>query len=165
MLSDEITKYIGKEIGVRTFEVEKGAIKRFADSVDEQNPLYYDEEYAKKSRYGAIIAPPGFISSPWLVGRVSRYEREHESATDIRGEAIAQLMKAGYTRLVDGGVEYDFLEPVRAGDTVTATSVIKDITEREGKTGKMAFMISEITYTNQKGNIVAKARGTSIHRM
>ncbi|MCJ7743240.1 MAG: MaoC family dehydratase N-terminal domain-containing protein [Dehalococcoidales bacterium] len=43
-------------------------------------------------------------------------------------------------------------------------SVVKDVMEREGRTGKMAFMITETTYTNQKGEVVAKARGTSIHR-
>ena len=164
MLPEEITNYIGKEIGVRTFEAEKGAIKRFADAVDDQNPLYYDEEYAQKSRHGSIIAPPGFISALWFTRPVTKYEREHEPAGNIRDEALAQLTNAGYTRLLDGGMEYDFLEPVRAGDTITATSAIKDIFEREGKTGKMAFVITETTYTDQNGKIVARARQTLIKR-
>ena len=42
-------------------EVEKGAIKKYADAVDDHNPLYWDDEYAKNSRYGSIIAPPGFF--------------------------------------------------------------------------------------------------------
>jgi hypothetical protein len=42
--------------------------------------------------------------------------------------------------------------------------MIKDIIEREGKTGKMAFITTETTYINQNGDLVAKARGTSIQR-
>ena len=62
MLPEEVTKLIGKAGEVRVFQVEKGAIERFADAADDQNPLYYDEEYARNSRYGSIIAPPGFFS-------------------------------------------------------------------------------------------------------
>ena len=41
--------------------VERGAIARFAEAVDDPNPLYSDLEYAQNSRYGSIIAPPGFF--------------------------------------------------------------------------------------------------------
>ena len=74
------------------------------------------------------------------------------------------LTKAGYSRLLDGGVEYECFLPIRAGDTLTAYSRIADITEREGKTGKMAFTITETTYVNQNGDLVVKARGTMICR-
>ena len=74
------------------------------------------------------------------------------------------MAKAGYRRSVDGGIEYEFFYPVRAGDTLTASSMIKDIVEREGETGKLVFVITETTYTNQNGDLVAKVRGTSIGR-
>jgi acyl dehydratase len=74
------------------------------------------------------------------------------------------LVQAGYWRVLDGGMEYEFFKPVKAGDTIKSVSVVKDIVEREGRTGKMVLMITETTYTNQKGEVVAKARGTSIHR-
>lgn len=164
MLPEEITKLIGQVTGTSIFEVEKEAIRRFADAVDDSNPLYWDEEYAKKSRYGSIIAPPGFISSPWLSGRPTKWPKRGATSSETRGDLRVALAEAGYGRVLDGGMEYEFFGPVRAGDTITASSSIKDVIGREGRTGKMAFVISETTYTNQNGELVAKARATSIHR-
>lgn len=164
MLPEEITQFIGKETGTSIFEVERETIRRFADAVDDPNPLYWDEEYAKKSRYGSIIAPPGFISSPWFSGRPTKWGGRDTTSAEETRELMLALIKVGYGRVLDGGMEYEFFAPVRAGDTITASSVIKDIIGREGRTGKMAFLFTETTYTNQNGEVVAKARGTSIHR-
>ena len=161
MLSEEASKLIGKAEDVSVFEVEKETIRRFADAVGDQNPLYLDEECARNSRYGSIIAPPGFISSPWF----SR-PKSGAPSSDVGGELRTALVKAGYTNpsLIDAGIEYEFLRPVRAGDTIVFTSMVKEIIEREGKIGKMTFVITETTYTNQNGDLVAKARGTLIQR-
>jgi len=165
MLPEEITKFIGQAVGTSIFEVERETIRRFADAVDDPNPLYWDEEYAKKSRYGSIIAPPGFISSPWFSGRPTKWpERGATSSEAEVADLFTALVIAGFWRVLDGGMEYEFFAPVQAGDTITASSVIKDIIGREGRTGKMAFLFTETTYTNQNGEVVAKARGTSIHR-
>jgi len=161
MLPEEVTKFIGQKTGTSVFQVQEEAIRRFADSVDDGNPLYWDEEYAKKSKYGSIIAPPGLICAPWYGSRPKKW-----GARGAGAEAMMQgpnLAKAGFGRVLDGGVEWEFLKPVKAGDTITAESVIKDIMVREGRTGKMAFVIRETTYTNQKSEVVAKTRGTSIH--
>ena len=166
MLPEEVTKLIGQAGEVRVFEVEKGAIKRFTDAVDDPNPLYWNEEYARNSRYGSIIAPPGFISTPWLSGRVTKWEKENAPPSDLRAQLRPALEKAGYTNPagVDAGIEYEFFLPVRAGDTIAASAMIKEITEREGRTGKMVFVITETTYTNQNAEIVAKSRGIGIQR-
>jgi len=37
------------------------AILKFADGIGDPNPLWSDGEYAKKTRYGSIIAPPSFL--------------------------------------------------------------------------------------------------------
>ena len=158
MLPDEVKEFIGKATDVRIFEVEKGAIRRFADAVDDPNPLYRDDEYARESRYGSIIAPPGFFGWP------SRQPRGAALATESRAGLMVALVEAGYARVLDGGMEYEFFAPIRAGDTLAASAVIKNIREREGSTGAMAFVITETTYTNQNGDVVARARSTSIHR-
>ena len=154
MLPEEVTKFIGTGGAGGTSEVEKGAIARYAEAVGDPNPLYWDEEYAKNSKYGSIIAPPGFFG--WPVRRA----RGSAEAAPPQGPNLA---KAGYGRVLDGGMEYEFINPIRAGDVLSSSSIIKDIMEREGRTGKMAFVIRETTYTNQKGEVVAKTRGTSIH--
>ena len=42
--------------------IEKGHIMMFARAIGDENPIYYDEEYAQ-DRLGGIIAPPTFIQS------------------------------------------------------------------------------------------------------
>jgi len=39
-------------------EITKSTIRRFAYGIGDDNPLWIDEEYAKKTKYGSIIAPP-----------------------------------------------------------------------------------------------------------
>ena len=60
-------------------------------------------------------------------------------------------------------MEYDFFKPVRAGNTITALSKIKDITVREGKSGKMAFFTIETAFTNQNDDLVCKSRSITIN--
>ena len=74
------------------------------------------------------------------------------------------MAKAGFPRLLDGGIEYEFYLPVRAGDILSAIQKIASITERETKTGKIAFSVTEMTYTKQNGDLVAKERSTLIYR-
>jgi acyl dehydratase len=44
-------------------EATRGAMRRFADGVGDDNPLWGDEEYAQSTRYGCIVAPPSFVFS------------------------------------------------------------------------------------------------------
>ena len=154
MLPEEIIKFIGKAEDSRLFEVERGAIRRYADAVDDQNPLYWDEEYARNSSHGSIIAPPGFFGWPTKWARGSTFPVFSEVMTEL----LAGLAEAGYSQTIDGSIEYEFFCPVRGGDTLSASSVIKDIKEREDKTGKAVFVIMETTYTNQNSDLVAKVR-------
>ncbi len=162
MASEDFAQYIGVPTGGSIFEVEKEPIRRFADAVGDTNPLYSDEEYAKKAGYRSIVAPPGYISIQWN----GRQRISAPEGGNARMGIMTLLREKGYTNPggVDGGIEYDFFKPVQAGDTITTSSMIKDVTEREGRTGKMAFMVNETTFTNQDGEIVAKARSTTIQR-
>lgn len=166
MLPEEITEFIGKSIGTVVCEVEKGSIKRFADAVGETNPLYWDEKYAEKTRYGSIIAPPGFFGWPVKLPRGMTFQRPTDISDppEVTENLRAALAKAGFWRVVDGGIEYEFFQPVCAGDVLTAKSIIKDIVGREGKTGKMAFMVMETAYHNQNNELAAMARATAIYR-
>jgi len=165
MLADEVAKFIGKSIGSVVCEVEKGSIKRFADAVDDPNPLYWDEEYAAKSRYGSIIAPPGFFGWPVKLPRGATFQKPTDvsDSPEVTDGIREVLAKAGYWRVVDGGMDCEFFQPVKAGDVLTAESLIKDIRERQGKSGKMAFVVNETAYNNQRGELVARAYATTIY--
>ena len=168
MLPEKVTKLIGTAGDVSIVEVERGAIKRYIDAVGDYNPLYWNEEYARESRYGSIIAPPSFFGwpvrpTPTSVGAFTDWPVKPGAEPEKEGlwDTIAE---AGYSRVVHGGVEAEHFAPVRAGDILAVLTKVADIFEREGKTGKMAFSVTETTYTNQRGELVAKVRNTMVHR-
>ena len=158
MLPEEVTRLIGKSGDTVIMEVEKGAIKRYADAVGDFNPIYWDEEYARNSRYGSIIAMPGFFGWP------TRWPESGPNSSKLREELFAALAQAGFKRALDGGIEYEFLSPIRAGDVLTALPRMTSIAERETKKGTLVFSVTETTYTNQSGDLVARVRQTLIHR-
>ncbi len=157
MLPEEVTNLKGKT-ETRTFDIEKGAIKKYAEAIEDTNPLYWDEEYARNSRYGSIIAPPGFNcwvpEDPETEGEPFVYIGYSQRFL-LRNEVLQALYKSGYTRVMDGGHAYDFFKPLRAGDTLFALYRIVDIVEKEGRLGKFAILMQETSYTNQHGEKVA----------
>ena len=153
MLPEEIKKYVGQTIDSSVFRVEKEPVRRFADAVGDPNPLYHDEEYARKSRFGAILAPPGFLSSLWFTGRTR--------AEDIGPTALMQaLAAAGHGRVLDTGIDYDFFQPVRVGDTIRSAAVVTNVVERAG----VVFVVIETTFTNQNDQTVMKSRSMTAHQ-
>ena len=136
-------KYVGMEVYHAELAVEKGAIKSFAEAIGDPNPLWNDEAKARKSRYGSIIAPPTFLRS-------------------LRAEHPEQLRDLPFNRLLDGGSEWEYFQPVRPGDRITAVTLIVDVFDRAGRSGQMLFIITETKYTNQFGELVATQKSTSI---
>ena len=47
--------------GINNEEATRMAILKFADGIGDPNPLWRNEEYAKKTRFGSIIAPPSWV--------------------------------------------------------------------------------------------------------
>jgi hydroxyacyl-ACP dehydratase HTD2-like protein with hotdog domain len=74
------------------------------------------------------------------------------------------LASGGFPRILDGGIEYEFYLPVRAGDILVASVMIEDIAEKEGKSGRMLVCQFQTTYLNQNGDLAAKSRQTFIAR-
>ena len=153
MIPESLQRIIGKVDPPRLMEVEKGSIRRYADAVGNDNPLYYDEEHAKKSRYGSIIAPPGFFGWP----------KTAAPSAGGMGAIMETLFEAGYGGILDGGISYEFYLPIRAGDTLVASPKFADASLKEGKT-KMMVCRLETSYLNQNGDLVAKAFHTLIGR-
>lgn len=144
VITDELTSKIGVEAPQVTIEIEKGMLRRLAEAVGDPNPLWQDEVKSRKSRYGEIIAPPALLLSAQM-----RRPRITPVETEL-------------TRVLDGGVEIEFYEPIRKSDVITMISKMVDLYERETKRGLMLFQISEIKYVNQFGEVVAKQRSTII---
>ncbi|MFQ5925523.1 MAG: MaoC family dehydratase N-terminal domain-containing protein [Dehalococcoidia bacterium] len=153
-LTDELKASIGTIIEPVIMEIERGAIRRYAAAIDDPDPLFHDVEYARSSRYGEMICPPGFFG--WPIKGAELIEE--------LGSLAPALARAGFPRILDGGVDFEFYLPVRAGDILTSYGKIADIRERTGRTGTMIFSVFETTFINQNGDLVAKRRATIISR-
>ena len=144
LITDEMRKAIGVESAPTVVDIEKDTIRRVADAIDDQNPLWRDEEYAKKTRYGGIVAFP-IILHPG--SRANRPPVQYEST--VRGGGLA-------------GDEWEFFEPVRPGDKLTITTHIAEFLEREGARGKVLLTVTQTTYKNQHGRVVMIEKRTNL---
>jgi len=148
LISPELRSWIGTEEDLGTEVVELGAIKRFADAIHDPNPLYRDEEYAKKTQYGGIIAPPTFIHTMRTVGYGS-----------IRPGPMPWPKTTG----LNGGNDFEFFLPMRPGDVISGKAKLVDIRTRQTRgLGPMIITVTEMTYTNQKGEVVGKQTSTGL---
>jgi acyl dehydratase len=151
LITEEMRKLIGVTLDTTVFKVEEGAIQRYAQAIGDPNPLFNDPDFASKTEYGRLLAPPGFTGWPVKAGRLSQ-------------TLLESLAKAGApSRILDGGVEFEFVEPIGAGDVLTATTKVANMTERETGLGKTLFITRESTVVNQKGSVVLRSRATRIH--
>ena len=146
-ITDEMKNLLGVESEPSVYQIEREPIRRWAEAIGDTNPLYHDEEYAKQKGHRALVAPPTFIT---------------QYAFPIKVGKSAGRVSSPFTRNLNGGNEYEFFKDVYAGDTLTATTKLADIREREGRLGKMLFVINETTFRDEKGEVVAKSRGTGI---
>ena len=89
------------------------------------------------------IAPPTFLRS---LGRAI--------PTLPDGESVP--------RALDGGSEWTYGAPVRAGDTITFSTQLEQLIEREGRMGPMLLATYLTEYVNQNGEVAATQRNTTI---
>jgi len=136
---------LGVESAPIHYDVEKGAIRKFAEAIGDEDAIYYDAKAAQAAGLKTIVAPPTFLCT-------------------FRAQELPDLKIAfGRVRL-NGGNAYEYYQPIYAGDTVTVTAKYADVAERTGRTGKMVFVSTELTFRNQHGEVVAKGRHTGIMR-
>ena len=146
VITEEMRSMLGVEVGPQVYEIEKGMIRKFAEAIDDPNPLWQDEAYAKKARYGSIVCPPTFLMALELTEQV----------------LWAKSVKCPLKGFLNGGNEFEYYQPIKLGDIISVTGKLVDPQEKEGKTGKIVIMLTEQTYTNQRGEVVAKGRSTFI---
>ena len=142
-VTEEVKKQIGMESESLTAEIERGAIRRFAEAVGDSNPIFNDEAAARHTPFGGMIAPPTFCRS------ISA------AIPDIK-------LNMPQFRGLDGGSEWEYFEPIRVGDRITVVSKVADLRESAGKLGPMVFITIETSYTNQFGQVCAIQRATGI---
>ena len=144
IVTEEVRSLIGTESEPHTVEIERGAIRRFAEAIGDGNPLFNSESEARHTRFGGMIAPPTFGRS--LSAAIPDVKLD-------MGESFRGL---------DGGSDWEYFEPIRPGDRITVQTKIADLRESAGRLGPMVFITTETSYTNQFGQVCALQRSTAI---
>jgi acyl dehydratase len=140
------TEAVGKQYDPAVYEVGLEKIREYANAVGEGNPVHHDREAAKAAGFRDVVAPPMFCvvySAPAM-------------APGILDPDVGINLAA----MVHGSQVFEWGEPVCAGDVITTTVRVADISERDGK----GFYVFESTSTNQDGAEVVKGTWTNIVR-
>lgn len=155
-LLDKIKKCVSTESEPIVYFIDAGAIKFFAESIMDPDPLYWDEGYAKGMKEGGIVAPPTFYGGANCLRNVQ--------AGDLRTvSSVAVPVPQGWVGL-NAGDDFELFAPIRPGDTLTCREKVVDAYEKQGRSGHLIFVITEKTFTNQGGQVVLVRRGTSVYR-
>jgi acyl dehydratase len=118
----------------------RDGIRHFVRGIGDPNPLWVDREYASKTRWGGIIAPPTFLYSVyWTSGRTGGLPGVH-----------------GF----HAGNDWVWHRPIFENDQLTVQEQFTGLDEREGEfAGRVMIQSSISTYRNQRGDIVAECKG------
>lgn len=110
-------------------EASRDAIRRWAQATGDRNPLYLDEEYAAKSRFGRLVAPPCL---PYAFSRLS---------IGYRGGLPG-------VHSMFGGSHWRWFRPLLVGSRVDSETRFTDLIELNGKfAGRMFRQVSTTTFT------------------
>lgn len=113
-------------------------IRRWAMlSIADDNPLWSDAEYASRTLWGGIIAPPTFL---------------YTIDTTIVAPGFPGI------QWIYGGTRWEHYRPVRVGDTITAKARVIRLDEKTGShVARFFVQVGEVIYTNQRGEVVSRA--------
>ena len=137
---------------VGQFPVEHGYIWTSCASVENGNPLFWDDEVAE-ALTGGPIAPPTMVSV-WF--------RPHHWAPGRTAQALPlqvhfdlkERFELPEAVMTDNSIE--FHEPVRIGDVLRTHQVLRSVSPvKTTKLGTGRFWVIDVVYSNQSGALVA----------
>jgi acyl dehydratase len=139
---------VGKELPQPeqfNYGVTQDTIRHFAYCIPDSNAVYLDEAYARTTRWCGIIAPPGYLyahGSPAWLGKMPGIC--NSNGNELTGS--------------DNATEaWEFLRPVRPGDSVLSHGVIAGFEPKKSrKLGDAVLVNAEMRFTNQREEIVAR---------
>jgi acyl dehydratase len=146
----DVDRWIGKPLGGAQLKevIHVNDLRRWAQGMQNPNPLHFDEEYAARSRFERIVAPQSFAVCT---------DTSHGAGPAIQGEIPGQHM-------IFGGDEWWFFGPrIEPGDRISQDRMLFDYKVAETKfSGPTMFSRGDTTYINQRGELICKQRSTSV---
>jgi acyl dehydratase len=121
------------------------AINHYARGIGDMNPLYLDEDYAKQTRWGGVIAPPCFLYSV------------HWGSWDLR---------RGWGLPGVHGLHcqdrWQFFAPIPAGAAILATRELVGLEEKQGRLAGRAFIETVLVrFHDHAGRLLATVHMSS----
>jgi acyl dehydratase len=137
---------IGRESEPGVHEVEKGAIRRFAEAIGDPNPIYGDEEAARAAGFRGLVAPPTF---PIAL---------------VQDERFRHGLDLGTRAFLHGDQQLEFGRPIVAGDRITVSSRVADVQERAGASGPVDILVLEDEGRDVAGELLFRTREVLVLR-
>jgi acyl dehydratase len=127
-------------------EIEKGAIRRFADAVGDPNPIYQDEDAARAAGFGGLVAPPTF------------------PAMLVANDRFRHSLDLGTRSILHGEQQFEYVRPIVAGDRITVKSRVADVQEKAGTGAPLDVIVIEGEGSDPEGQLVFRSREMLILR-
>lgn len=156
LISERLRAAVGvwREDRAPSCPIDRSDIRRWAIAThwpEDPPRLYWDEEFARTTRWGGIIAPEDFNPFAWPVPRPEPGPQLHHALPGEAGQ-----------RMLNGGVEFSFDQPMRPGDVITRRIRVRDLDEREGRFGLMLYVRLQRELRNQRDELVRNRIDTVI---
>ena len=145
----------------------------FLQGVEDANPVYWNEQVAKESRFGRIISPPQiiwtiFMDHWWAPEYIRDEQREQLGDQEDPNQKVQEILRTvgGYTTGVNASREDIFVEPYgpEDGRLKAKTKVASVSDEKQTAVGKGVFVTTEIEYRTEKDDrLVVIGRNVLLH--
>lgn len=137
---------IGSESEPYVAEVERGAIRKFAEAIGDPNPLYGDRQFAQSMGYADVVAPPTFPVTFRLP-----VEPIWTRNLDRR-------------RILAGEMRFEYSRPIVAGDVLQIAIRFTGVDRATGRSGAMELLRQEIHGREGSGKRVFVQHRTTVYR-
>jgi acyl dehydratase len=163
LVNAEVRALVGASGPVRTSpdEVSTSEIRRFAQAIFDDTRLFYDDDAARKSRFGGRVAPGTFAmhslrpNIPFVDDALRRANATDEMYRVAVTEGLPLPKQWEGLYHFHAGDDMEFLSLPRVGDRLSAHIYLKDIYEKSGRNGALAFYVVCTDWKNQRGETVA----------
>jgi hypothetical protein len=173
-ITEEVKSLIGKEsVQIESCDpVERGSIRRFTQAIMDDDPLYWDDEYAAASRFQKIIAPPLFpfhimslqpSGTPDLLDQAIE-NPDYDGAGDFLSSRGLPEIPIPFKRLLNAGIEVECFKYSELGEKIISTSKYLDIYQKQGKKGPLIFVVMETKIKNDRDELLLIYKQTVIYR-
>jgi acyl dehydratase len=152
-LPERVRAWIGKKRYEQRgeFQVERGYVFTSCASVENGNPLFWDEKAAAEITDG-WIAPPCMLSV-WF--RPHHWAPERSGAAQPLQVHFDLKQELGLPEAIMTDNTIVFREPVRPGDLLQTWQILRSVSEpKRTKLGLGRFWVIDVEYVNQRGESV-----------